>query len=132
MNRIPIKYILFLMVLVFTAVSVCDVQGQGKTKGRNPERSLFGKSRKVKTKDAKVKEPRSVTKAKEEQARKKAKADKDYKKYVADSKSRAYKVQSPDVQTRMKQNQKDIKERDKNHKRKTASSTKKAQKKYKN
>jgi len=119
MNRIPVKYILLLVVLLFTAVSVCDLHGQGKTRGRSPERSLFGKSRKVKTTDKKVREPRSVRKAKEEQARKEAKLKKDYNKYVADSKSRAYKIQSPEVQARMKQNEKDIKEREKDHKKKT-------------
>jgi len=131
MNSFRVKHLLLLIILLFTAVSVCDLNGQGKTRGRNPEKSLFGKSRKVKTNDKKVREPRSVRKAKEEQARKEAKAKKDYNKYVADSKSRAYKIQSPEVQARMKQNEKDIKEREKDHKKKTRSSTKSAQKKYK-
>jgi hypothetical protein len=131
MNRLSMKHILLLMVLLFTAVSVCDLHGQGKTKGRSPEKSLFGKSHRVKASDKKVKESKKVTKAKEAQAKKKAKADKDYQNYLADSRNRAYKIQSPEVQARMKQNKKDISAREKNHKKKTDSSTKKAQKKYK-
>jgi hypothetical protein len=131
MNRLSIKHILLLVVLIFMAVSVGDLHGQAKTKGRSPERSLFGKSHRVKAKDKKVKESKKVTKAKEEQAKKKAKADKDYQNYLADSRNRAYKIQSPDVQSRMKQNEKDLKAREKNHKKKTNASTKKAQQKYK-
>jgi hypothetical protein len=130
MNRLKVKHIFLLIIFLFAAVSVCDLQGQ-TTKGKNPEKGLFGKHRKVKTKDAKVKEPRAVSKAKKTQAKKKAKLDKEYHNYVADSKKRAYKIQSPDVQARMKQNEKDVSTREKNHKKKTNASTKGAQKKYK-
>ena len=125
------KHILILMVLLITAAAVCDVHGQGKTRGRSPEKSLFGKHRKVKTKDASVKEPRGVRKAKEDQAKKEEKLKKDYKNYVSDSKKRAYKIQTPEVQARMKQNQKEITAREKNKKKKMSASTKRAQKKYK-
>jgi len=125
------KHFIIVIVLLFTAVAVCDAQSSGKTRGRNPEKALFGKHRKVKTKDAKVKEPRAVSKAKKEQAKKKAKVDKDYKNYVEVSKKRAYKIQSPEVQARMKQNQKDIGTREKQHKKKESLFTKNGQKKYK-
>jgi hypothetical protein len=131
MKRLEIRYFLVFLVLIFTAVSVCDVQGQGRTRGRSPEKSLFGKHRKVKTKETKVREPRSVRKAKETQAKKEEKLKKEYRDYVSESKKRAVKIQSPEVQARMKQNQKDITAREKNEKKKSASSTKKGQKKYK-
>lgn len=131
MNRLSMKHIIIVMVLIFTAAAVCDAQSSGKTRGRNPEKSLFGQHRKVKTKDAKVKEPKAVSKAKKEQEKKKAKVDKDYKNYVEVSKKRAFKIQSPEVQARMKQNQKDIGTREKQHKKKESLFTKNGQKKYK-
>jgi hypothetical protein len=131
MRRLSMKYILLLFALLFTAVSVCDVQAQGKTRGSSPEKALFGKHRKVKTKDKKVREPKGVRQAKKTQAKKEAKVKKDYNNYVANSKKRAYKIQSPEVQARMKQNEKDVSAREKNHKKKTSATTKGAQKKYK-
>jgi hypothetical protein len=131
MNRLSVKHFLVIFVLIFSVVSVGDLHGQGKSRGKSPEKSLFGKSRKVKTKEKKVKEPRGVRKAKKTQAKKEAKLKKDYNNYVSDSKKRAYEIQSPEVKARMKQDQKDIKAREKNQKKKTNSSTRRAQKKYK-
>ncbi|MCX6253269.1 MAG: hypothetical protein NTV31_02195, partial [Bacteroidia bacterium] len=74
---------------------------------------------------------RSVTRAKKKQEANKRKLDKDYERYVKKSKKRAFDIQTPEVQARMKQNQKDSAIRDKVKKKKTKTSTKKAGKKYK-
>jgi hypothetical protein len=109
------------------AVSVCNAQLFGKP--RNPEKKLFGKS--ITKKQAKVKEAPSVVKAKKVQQKKKDKIKKDYNNYVETSKKRAYKIQTPEVQARMKQNQKDLTAREKTKKKKNTSVTKKAGKRYK-
>ena len=129
MGRLSVRYFLIFLIFLFTTVSINDVQGN--TIKTVYERGQPGKAKKVKTKNKKVKEPRGVRKAKKEQAKKEEKIKKDYNKYVADSKKRAYQIQSPEVKERMKQNQKDITTREKNHKKKSNSSTKRAQKKYK-
>ena len=59
------------------------------------------------------------------------KANADYVKSVKESQKRAVKIQSPEVRDRMKQNQKDIKTREKTKKAKASASTKKAGGKYK-
>jgi hypothetical protein len=130
MNRLSIRQLLILIFIFSMGVAVCNAQTGGRGKGRNPEKSLFGgKSRKVK--ETKVREPRAVGKAKKKQAKKEEKLKKDYSNFVNDSKKRSYKIQTPEVQARMKQNQKEITSREKNKKKNTTATTRKAGKKYK-
>ena len=131
MRRVAVKMLLLAAVIMITTVAVCDAQTKGRTKGRNPERSLFNKKRNVKVKETKVREPRAVTKAKRKQEKNQEKLDKDYDNYVEESRKRAYKIQTPDVQSRMKQNEKDIKSRDKDRKKRSAQTTRSGRSKYK-
>lgn len=119
------------LIVISTAFVTVNGQETGRTRGRNPEKSLFGKSRKIKTKDKKVKEPRAVTKAKRTQEQKQAKLKKDYFNSVDASKKRTYKIQSSEVQSRMKQNKQDIKDREKGIKKKRSSATRRGAMKYK-
>jgi hypothetical protein len=130
MKGLSFKQLLIFIFIFFLGVAVCNAQAAGRRGPRNPEKSLFGgKSRKVKA--TKVREPRAVTKAKREQAKKEDKLKKDYNNYVDDSKKRAYKIQTPEVQVRMKQNKKDITTREKDKKKRTSTTTRKAGRKYK-
>ena len=131
MGKLSIRYIIVLIVILLTVSAVCEGQSKGKTRGKNPEKSLFGKSRKVKVKETKVREPRAVTKAKRKQEKNEEKLKKDYNNYVTDSRKRAYKIQTPEVQARMKQNEKDIKTREKAKKKRVAASTRTGRQKYK-
>lgn len=119
-------------MVMASSVIVFEARVSGQTRGRSTEKSLFGKKRKVKIREEKVREPRAVTKAKRTQEKKQEKLKKDYTNYVDDSKKRSYKIQTPEVQARMKQNQKDIKTREKSRKKKTSSVTRSGRKKYKN
>lgn len=119
------------LIVISTAFVTVNGQETGRTRGRNPEKSLFGKSRKIKTKDKKVKEPRAVTKAKRTQEQKQAKLKKDYFNSVDASKKRTYKIQSSEVQSRMKQNKQDIKDREKGIKKIRSSATRRGARKYK-
>lgn len=130
MGRISVRYLIIFIVIFFTVSAVCEAQSKGQTRGRNPEKSLFGKSRKVKAKDTRVREPRSVTKAKRKQEKNEEKLKKDYNNYVAESKKRAVKIQTPEVQARMKKNEKDIKAREKAKKKRVSASTKSGKQKY--
>jgi 4-amino-4-deoxy-L-arabinose transferase-like glycosyltransferase len=124
MNRLSIRQLLIFMFIFSLGISVCNAQAAGRRGPRNPEKALFSvKSRKVK--ETKVREPAAVVKAKEAQGKK------DYKNYVTDSRKRAYKIQTPEVQARMTQNNKDITNREKAKKRHTSNTSRKAGRKYK-
>lgn len=128
MNRLSVKQLFMLLIIICLTTSGCNAQIFGKSP-RNPERKLFKKS--VIKKETKVKESRGVVKAKNIQKKKEDKIEKDFNNYVADSKKRAFKIQSPAVQERMKANQKEITAREKAKKKKTAAATRKAGRKYK-
>ena len=121
------KRILALLVVLSVGIACCEAQT--KARGRNPEKALFGRS--VKTKQTKVKESRKVIKAKRIQEKKEKKLKKDYADFVEESKKRSFRIQTPKVQERMVQDQKNIAARDKAKKKKTKAATKRAARKYK-
>ena len=123
------KIFLFVFILSL-GIGSCNAQLFHKNASRNVERKLFGKSL-GKKKEVKVKEPRSVLKAKKKQEANTRKLKSDYEKYVGKSRKRAIDIQTPEVQERMKQNQKNSAARDKAKKKKVKTSAKKAEKKYK-
>jgi hypothetical protein len=125
MNNLPMrKY--FLVILVFFLVAG---SGNAQLFHKNPEKQLFGKTH-MNKKEAKIKEPGSVTRAKRKQERNQRKLDKQYDKSVRQSQKRTVEIQSPEVQARMKQNKKDLTARDKEKKKKIRNGTKRAGKKY--
>jgi hypothetical protein len=124
-----IQLLVFVLVIL-ASINVCEGQTSGKRAAVKAEKSLSGKSS-GRRKAAKIVEPKKVVQAKKEQAEKKKKVQDDYNNYVKDSRERAVKIQSPAVQERMKQNQKDIEEREKSRKKASSSSTKKAARKFK-
>jgi hypothetical protein len=131
MRKLSIRYLIIFIVILFTATAVSEAQDRRNTRGKNPEKSLFGKSKNRKVKSKKVREPRSVTKAKRKQEKNEEKIKRDYKNYVEDSRKRAYEIQTPEVKDRMKQNEKDIKEREKAKKKRVSKSTRTGKQKYK-
>jgi len=126
MNNISWRRIFLFIFLLSLLIGSCNAQIFHK----NPEKQLFGKTL-GKKKEAKVKEPRSVLKAKRKQEANDRKLQKEYEKKVKRSQKRTIDIQSPEVQTRMKQNKKDITKRDKEKKKKVRASTRKAGEKYK-
>jgi hypothetical protein len=122
---------LFLILFILTfALSSGNSQIFHKNASRKVEKNLFGSSLSRK-KPVKIKEPRSITRAKKQQEAKKRKLDKDYAKSVKKSQKRAFDIQTPEVQERMKQDKKTIAAREKERKKKTRAGTKNAAKKYK-
>jgi len=125
MNNISVRK--FFLFLFFISLSIGSCNGQIFHK--NPEKKLFSKTLGSK-KEAKVKEPRSVLKAKRKQEANDRRLQKNYEKSVKRSQKRTVEIQTPEVQSRMKQNKKDITKRDKEKKKKTETGNKKAEKKY--
>ena len=130
MKRLSVRHlVVFLVFLSLTFVSAGAMPAEMMHK--NPEKSLFGKKRKLKkTKSSKASEPRSVTKAKRTQEKKQLKIKKDYFSYVGKSRKRAYQIQSPEVKARMNQNEKDIKAREKASRKSKSGSTRRGASKY--
>jgi hypothetical protein len=121
------RFLLFLFFSIFI-LGTSNGQSSFKSSPENPEKGLFGK--RSYTGKVKVKEPRSVHKAKREQEKKEKRLKKEYAQSVERSRQRSYDIQSPEVQARMKQNQKDTAFRNKEKKKKVKAGTKKAGKKY--
>jgi hypothetical protein len=122
MNNLSFKKIFLHLFVIFIAIGSANAQLFHK----NPEKKLFSSHRSA----PKVKEPRTVLKAKKKQEANARKLDKEYEKHVKQSQKHSIDIQTPEVQSRMKQNKKEYTSRDKHHKRKERSSTKRAGKKY--
>jgi hypothetical protein len=120
-----ILYIFFALCLAGTS----NAQSSFKYKSKHSEKALFGKSTGNKKK-SKTKDPGSVGKAKKKQEKNEKRLKKATADYVKQSRKRSYDIQSPEVQSRMKQNEKDTAQRDKDKKKKAKSTTRKAGKKY--
>jgi hypothetical protein len=126
MNNISWRRAFVFIFLLSLSICSCNAQIFHK----NPEKQLFGKTL-GKKKEVKVKEPRSVIKAKSKQEANDRRLQKEYEKNVKRSQKRTIDIQSPEVQTRMKQNKKDYTKRDKEQKKKVRASTRRAGEKYK-
>lgn len=128
MNNIPMRKLLIFILIIALSTGSANSQIFRKNVLKSTEKDLFGKS--GNSKDVKIKEPRKVSKTKKQLEAKERKRKKDYAKSIKRSQKRTIEIQSPDVQTRMKQNQKDLISRDKIKKKKVKSGSKKAGKKY--
>jgi len=121
----------FFLCLCFTSfvIGTSNAQFANNSNSKNPEKELFGKTV-GSTKKVKTEEPRSVHKAKNKQEKNKKRQKKEYAQMVERSRKRTYDIQSPEVQARMSQNQKDTAIRSKEKKKNARANTKKAGKKY--
>jgi hypothetical protein len=109
--------------------AAANAQSSFNTRSKNPEKGLFGKTI-GKAGKTKAREPRSVHNAKRKQEKKEKRLKKEYAAAVERSRKRTYDIQSPEVQTRMKENQKNAALRDKEKKKNLKANTRKAGKKY--
>jgi len=130
MNNLYMKKIFLLLFISALAIGSSDAQLFHRNVAKSAEKGLFGKSL-SKKKQVKVKEPRSVLKAKKKQEANENKIKKDYAKSIKRSQKRTIEIQTPEVQERMKQNKKNLDLRDKEKKKNSRNSNKKAGKKYK-
>jgi hypothetical protein len=128
MNNLSVRKFFILLIVFSLAITVCEAQNFKKTNSRNPERRLFGKS--LNKRKVKIKEPRVVIKAKKKQKADEKKLKKEYEKLIRQSKKRALEIQSPEVRARMIQNLKDSNLREKERRKNSRASTKKAARKY--
>ena len=125
-----IRRFFFLLFLTSFTVGRCNAQflhePVAKNDGKGFFSKLFGSKNRVR-----VRESRRVIKAKKKQEANKRRLDKKYAEIIKNSRQRAFDIQTPEVQTRMKHNKLDVIKREKEKKRYVRKSNKKAGKKYK-
>lgn len=123
--------VFFVTIMILSlATGISDAQVFNKVSSRKADKGFFGKSSRN-SKEIKIKEPGKVVKAKKKQEANERKIKKDYAKSIKRSQRRTFDIQTPEVQARMKQNQKDLVARNKTKRKKTKTGTRKAGKKYK-
>lgn len=130
MNRVSFRHLLAFLFIFTIGISVCDAQTRGNRGGKPPGKGIFGLFSGNKG-GSKISKPKSVKAVQKEQAKKKKKDDEEYAKSIKESQKRTVEIQTPDVQARMKQNQKDVTDREKIKKKRISSATKKGARKYK-
>lgn len=129
MNSLSVRKLLVALLLVFFAASVCDAQTFERSPAPRQNKNIAHKGP-LKQKQVKVKGPRAAQRAQKKQSAKDKKLDNDYKKFVRNNQKRSIQIQTPEVQTRMKQNIKDANSNYKSKKKSSASRTKTGSKKY--
>jgi hypothetical protein len=129
MNTLPVKRILVFALVFSLGIIFNEARSSGNGFSGDPEKGFYGESQKQRDK-SKIKKPRSATRAKKAQEAKDKKLKQDYVKSVKASQKRSYKIQTPDVQARMKQNMKDISAKNKAKKKMESKSNRNAGRKY--
>ena len=114
----------FVLLLTFT----CNAQINSQPGNHN--KAAYGKVSPGGRKEKKPDEPGKAGKSRKKQAKDQKEIKKEYEKTVNENRKRAYDIQSPEVKARMKQNEKDIKVREKDKKKSRKADSKKAGKKY--
>lgn len=117
-----------IMLLVVTVAGADSISAQGSRRSvRKVEKGMAGSKRKE------GKSARAAAKAMKAQEKQEARRRKEQEKALDENRKRHYSIQTADVQTRMKENENDIKLRDKERKKKARQDARKpgsAKKKY--
>ncbi len=130
MNYLYIRKPLLLVLFTLFILGTGNAQSSDNRRPKSLEKGFFGKSS-GKNKKIKAREPRKVLDAKKKQETNEKKLKKEYAEVVKKSQQRAFDIQTPEVQARMKQNKKDTEVRHKERLRRTKSGSREAARKYK-
>lgn len=125
MNHLNLKKFLLFIFIVSFPVVICNAQISNVPPSKSPDRAPSGHS-----KSKKIKGPVSVRKAQRAQEKNEKRLKKEYAEAIEKSRQRTYNIQSPEVQARMKENNKDTKLREKEKKKNRKTSSRKAGRKY--
>jgi hypothetical protein len=130
MKRLSLSRLIVSMLIITAGLLICDTISAQDRAPKPEKKGLFGLFSGKKS-NGKVTKPQTASQVQKEQAKKKKQEDADYAKSLKASQKRTYEIQTPEVKARMKQNEKEVAEREKAKKKKTSASTKKAGRKYK-
>lgn len=123
-----IRFIVFTIVLSLS-VPLCEAQSVKVPQTSKPGSGLPGKSA-MKKKATKKQGPVSAKNVKKNADAKEKQKKREYAQYVRENQKRSIKIQTPEVQERMKQNRKDSDSKYKMKKKSNSTRTKKAGRKY--
>jgi hypothetical protein len=126
MKRLSFRQLIAFLLVFTIGFSYCEAQDRAP---RPAKRGIFGLFS-GKKKPGDIKAPKSAGQVKKEQEKKKKQQDLAWAKSVKESQKRTIKIQTPEVQNRMKQDQKDIAAREKARSKKASKATRAAGKKY--
>jgi hypothetical protein len=129
MNKLSALKLIVLTIILSFSFAVCGAQSYNKPPISKPGNGLPEKSS-ARKKTAVNRGPVSAEKAKKKAAAKVKKKKKDFVKYVKENQKRSIEIQTPEVQERMKQNVKDANTNYKDKKKRNASRSKSAGRKY--
>jgi hypothetical protein len=129
MNCLYVRRALLSVLFTLFILGTGSAQSSDNTRPKSFERGLSGKSS-GKKKKIKARDPRKVLDAKKKQEANEQKLKKEYAEVVKKSQQRAFDIQTPEVQARMKQNRKDTEVRHKERLKKKKSGSRKAARKY--
>lgn len=105
------------LFLIYLGRAVCGAQSVGSGDPGNPGKEVSGKSDK-KNEALKIRKPRTAEKAMKAEETRKRKEKRNYEKAVKESQKRSIKIQTPEVQARMKQNKRETASKQRTKKRK--------------
>lgn len=126
MKRLSFRQLIVILLVYSVGFSLCEAQDRAP----KPKKGFFGLFS-GKKKPGTVRAPRSAGQVKKEQEKKKKQNDLAWAKAVKESQKRTIEIQTPEVRSRMKQDQKDIEAREKARIKKSAKAARAAGKKYK-
>lgn len=129
MNYLYLRRILFSILIIILVPLAVNAQSSVKSISKNQTKNLPSKSG-LNSKRTRSKGPKSPKNAKREQERNEKRLKKESAEYIEQSRKRAYDIQTPEVQARMRQNEKDIATRDKEKKKRAKLVTRKAGRRY--
>jgi hypothetical protein len=127
MKRLSFKQLVVFLLVFTLGISLCDAQDRAPKPAKKGLAGLFSGKKKPGT----VKKPKSAGQTKKEQEKMEKKKNEAYVKSLKESQKRTVKIQTPEVQSRMKQNQKEIKDREKARMKTTSKANRNTGKKYK-
>jgi hypothetical protein len=125
MNNIVMNKFVFILITLSVLFSENRVQASVINNLNLFDKSLPGRS------ETNVNKQRISARARKKQEAKERKQKKEYKLFVKESQKRSVEIQTPEVQSRMKQNLKDSEARYKSKKKNSNSASKRAGRKYK-
>ena len=128
MSKLKIRH-LFLIFLI-SSLTYTVTEAQAFTRPRSHRLQKKVRDKPLRSRTVKIREPRAADKAKKNAGASERKNKRENEKFVKANRERSFEIQTPEVRERMKQNVKKANERYKAKRKKTASRSRKAAKKY--
>jgi hypothetical protein len=126
MKKLSFRLLAVFFLVFIIGISLCEAQDRAPKPSGKGFFGLFSGKKKA----GGVRAPKSASRVQKEQDKKKKQQDLAWAKSVKESQKRTIQIQTPEVQSRMKQDKKDISAREKARMKKSSKAARSAGKKY--